>query len=59
MDNMMINIGKGIFLSDEEFQQEIAKRREKLQLAEGQTVIGCPLCGYGKIPIAAAGNQQP
>jgi hypothetical protein len=59
MDNMMINIGKGISLSDEEFQQEMAQRREKLQLAEGQTLIGCPLCGYSKMPVTTAGNQQP
>jgi hypothetical protein len=65
MDNMMINIGKGIYLNDDEFRQEVAQRREKLHLAEGQTVIGCPLCGYSKIPVeskpaaATAGSQQP
>jgi hypothetical protein len=58
MDNMMNDIVNGIYLSDEEFQQEIAQRRERLRLAEGQTVIGCPLCGYSK-PVTTAGNQQP
>jgi hypothetical protein len=48
MDNMSITILSGMFLSDDEFVQEMAKRREKLQLADGQTVIGCPLCGYLK-----------
>jgi hypothetical protein len=58
MDNMMINIGQTIVLSDEEFKQEIAERRRKLNLAEGQTVIGCPLCASSKAPTAAAGQQQ-
>jgi hypothetical protein len=60
MDNMMINIAQTISLSDEEFEREVAQRRQRLNLAEGQTVIGCPLCGYSKMPGAtAAGNQQP
>ena len=50
IDNMMINIGQAYFLSDEEFADEIAKRRERLDLAPGQTVIGCPLCGYSELP---------
>jgi hypothetical protein len=58
MDNMMINIGQGFYLNDEEVQQEIAQRRESLHLTEGQTVLGCPLCGYSK-PVTTAGNQQP
>jgi hypothetical protein len=59
MDNMMFDIAQTISLSDEEFKQEIAKRRERLQLAEGQTVVGCPLCGYSKLEAATSGNQQP
>jgi hypothetical protein len=58
IDNMMINIGQSIVLTDEEFQQEMAKRREKLQLTEGQTVPGCPLCNVPKAPAAAVGQQQ-
>jgi len=58
IDNMMINIGQSITLTDEEFQQEMAKRREKLKLTEGQTVLGCPLCGVTKAPTATVGQQQ-
>jgi len=57
MDNMMINIAQTIALSDEQFQQELAQRRERLHLTEGQTVIGCPLCGYSKMPVTTAANQ--
>jgi len=50
IDNMMINIGQVIVLSDEELAHEMAQRRELLQLKEGQTVLGCPLCGFSKTP---------
>lgn len=58
IDNMMINIGQVIVLSDEQFQREMAQRREKLRLTEGQTMLGCPLCGYSKPPTVTAGQQQ-
>jgi hypothetical protein len=58
MDNMMINIAQGVYLSDAEFQQEIARRRDKLHLTEGQTVPGCPLCGSSKLPFANANAGQ-
>ncbi len=57
IDNMLIHIGRGIQLSDEEFEQELVKRRESL--TEGQMVPGCPLCGYSKIPVTTASNQTP
>jgi len=56
IDNMMINIGQVLVLSDEEFQQEVAQRRQKLHLKEGQSVLGCPQCGY--ITPTATGQQQ-
>ncbi len=49
IDNMMINIGQAVFLNDEEFAQEMATRRERLGLQPGETVIGCPLCGYDEL----------
>jgi hypothetical protein len=59
IDNMMINIGQVIVLTDEELQQEMAQRRQKLHLKEGQVVLGCPLCGYSKMPAPnVAGAQQ-
>ena len=53
IDNMMINIGQAIFLSDEEFAAEVAARRERLGLAPGQAALGCPLCGYEELPSLA------
>jgi hypothetical protein len=55
---MLINIAQTMPLSDEEFQQEMAQRREKLHLGEGQTVLGCPLCGYSKKQVTTTGGQQ-
>jgi hypothetical protein len=45
IDNMMVNIGQVITLNDEEFEREMAQRRQALDIKEGQTVLGCPLCG--------------
>ena len=53
IDNMAILIAPTIVLNDEEFQAEITKRRQKLNLAKGQTVLGCPLCGFDQLPAAA------
>jgi hypothetical protein len=58
IDNMLINIAQTMPLSEEEFQKEMAQRREKLHLGEGQTVLGCPLCGYAKKPVLTTGGQQ-
>ena len=46
IDNMMINIGQAVSLTDQEFADEMAARRERLGLAPGESVLGCPLCGY-------------
>jgi hypothetical protein len=60
MDNMLFNLGQGYSLTDEEFQQEMAKRRERLRLTQGETVVGCPLCAYAKpLTRATVGGQQP
>jgi hypothetical protein len=42
--NMFIDLGQGVALSDEQFQKEMAARREKLRLTRNDVVIGCPLC---------------
>jgi len=42
--NMFIDLGQGVSLTDEQFQDEMAKRREKLHLTKNDDVIGCPLC---------------
>jgi hypothetical protein len=61
IDNMMNSLGEVQLLTDEEFEQEMAERRQKLGLKEGQSVLGCPLCGKRKRPAATtttAGGQQ-
>ena len=50
IDNMVILLAQGLTLTDEQFEREVAARREQLHLAEGQTVIGCPLCGFSTLP---------
>jgi mono/diheme cytochrome c family protein len=51
IDNMAITFLPGIPLSDEEFAAEIARRRATHGLAEGQAMLGCPLCGYSNVPV--------
>ena len=46
IDNMAILIASPIVLTDEQFAEEMATRRERLGLTEGESVIGCPLCGF-------------
>jgi len=42
--NMFIDLGMRLAMTDEQFQQEMAERREKLGLTVNDHVIGCPLC---------------
>jgi hypothetical protein len=50
IDNMALTIMPVITLNDKDFAEEIAKRRQHLNLAVGQTVVGCPLCAFEKMP---------
>lgn len=50
IDNMLLTILQGIELTDEEFAREVAQRRAKLSLRDGQTMPGCPLCGFAQMP---------
>ena len=50
IDNMLLVIAPAFILTDEEFAAEMAARRERLGLTEGQTVLGCPLCGFEELP---------
>jgi len=59
--NMFIDLGQGVSLTDEQFQQEMAERREKLHLTKNDVVIGCPLCLVTPTPPSTrstGGNQQ-
>jgi hypothetical protein len=42
--NMFIDLGMRVSLTEEQFQKEMAGRREKLHLTANDAVIGCPLC---------------
>jgi mono/diheme cytochrome c family protein len=59
VDNMMINLMQAINLTDEQFEAEVARRREKLGLKPGQVVIGCPSCGATPRPPAPQATPQP
>ena len=56
VDNMMINLMQAITLTDEQFEAEVARRRQQLGLKPGQTVIGCPTCSA---PPRAAPSATP
>ena len=58
--NMFINLGKAVALTDEQFEQEMAERRERLQLTKNDYLIGCPLCQveFPSQNTAANDNQQ-
>jgi mono/diheme cytochrome c family protein len=58
IDNMAILIAPTIVLNDQEFQEEMTRRRQKLNLAKGQTVLGCPLCGFEQVPSAPTGRGR-
>jgi len=55
---MFIDLGNRVFLTDEQFQAEMAARREKLKLTRNSMVIGCPLCNILPQPMAAPRQQQ-
>jgi hypothetical protein len=59
---MLILIAQGVNLTDEQFAQEVARRRETLKLSTGQSAPGCPLCSFAAIPrrpaLPGAGAQQ-
>ncbi|MCG8467181.1 MAG: cytochrome c [Gemmatimonadetes bacterium] len=42
--NMFIDLGMRLSLTQEQFEQEMAERRERLGLTKNDHVIGCPLC---------------
>jgi hypothetical protein len=42
--NMFIDLGMRVALTDEQFEAEMAKRRQKFNLTRNDVVIGCPLC---------------
>jgi hypothetical protein len=60
--NMFIDLGQIMPLTDAEFQEEMAKRRERLGPNRPDVIIGCPLCNVTPPPATTtakpAGQQQ-
>jgi hypothetical protein len=56
--NMFIDLGIRVALSDDQFQEEMARRRETLHLTRNDVVIGCPLCLVTPAPAKATGAPQ-
>ncbi len=58
--NMFIDLGLAVELTDEQFEAEMAARRERLQLSKNDHLIGCPLCQV-EFPsrTEAAGDASP
>ena len=61
--NMFIDLGMGVSLTDEQFQQEMARRREKLHLTRNDVLIGCPLClvipkDAAQTPVRSGGSRN-
>jgi len=54
--NMFIDLGQRVSLTDEQFREEMAHRREKLGIKKNDAVIGCPLCNV--MPAAPRGTTQ-
>ncbi|HYU78710.1 MAG TPA: hypothetical protein VEK56_06980 [Vicinamibacterales bacterium] len=42
--NMFIDLGMGVSLTDEQFRDEMMKRRERMKQMGTDVFIGCPLC---------------
>jgi hypothetical protein len=55
---MVINLMEVISLNDEQFAAEVAKRRQTLNLKDGDTVIGCPTCTQAPAAPARTDGQQ-
>ena len=56
--NMFIDLGMRVALTDDQFYEEMAKRRERLHLVKGDVPIGCPLCMVAPAPKMTGGQQQ-
>jgi len=59
ISNMFIDLGQGLALTDEQFYQAMAERREKLKLTPNDVLIGCPLCNGDPIAPPAKKMKAP
>ena len=54
--NMFIDLGMRVSMTDEQFVEEMAERREILNLTANDHVIGCPLCTV--LPVEVEEEEQ-
>jgi len=45
VDNMNLMLGRGVALTDEQFEAEVLDRRKKMKITGRRVVPGCPTCG--------------
>jgi hypothetical protein len=57
--NMFIDLGMGLSLTEEQFQAEMAKRREKMKQNQQDVFIGCPLCNVQPRPTNTTTTTAP
>jgi hypothetical protein len=57
--NMFIDLGMRVALNDQQFQEEMAARRDRLHLTKNDVVIGCPLCLITPAPSPAKASAGP
>jgi len=57
--NMFIDLGQSINLTEEQFQAEMARRRERRQMKKNDVFIDCPLCGVPPPPVTSSDAPKP
>ena len=55
--NMFLDLGNRVSLTDEQFQREMALRRQQLGVTRNSVVVGCPLCNVTP-PQATQSSQN-
>ena len=56
--NMFIDLGIRVAMTDEQFHEAMAERREKLNLGPNDHVIGCPLCAAPLVQPLVSGASS-
>jgi hypothetical protein len=57
--NMFIDLGMGLTLTEEQFQAEMAKRRERMKKDQQDVFIGCPLCNVQPRRTTTTSTSSP
>ncbi len=57
VSNMFLHLGQSVGLTDQQFVQEMAGRRERLGLGKNDHLVGCPLC-MADIPLLEPMDEE-